>query len=172
MKATLFESKKYKKVSLNESQASLVIELASYFPLEFFETKHALVFYFLNEKIIAYTSVFEEKKINIYFRLFSSIALIEEIPILNIKNWIVDLLSLYETDTITKLSNSIFEKLIKKCAKKLLMDDSLDCLTDFVDNLIEKLSGTKDNLNFVSFAHLTLIQVLENISKVNKKLFS
>lgn len=153
---------------MNKTQARLVIKLASYFPLEFLETKHALIFYFFNEKITADDSDLEERKINVYFRLFSSMALIEQIPIVKIKSWLVSLLGLYETDSITKLSNSIFEKLIKKCAKKLLMDDSLECLTDFVDCLIEKLSTSMNNINFVSFAHLTLIQVLENISKVRR----
>ncbi len=65
---------------------------------------------------------------------------------------------------------------MKKCVKKLLIDDEkFSCLSSFVNTLVETLvaGDTKErNLNYVSFAHLTLIQILENISKVSRFYYS
>lgn len=81
----------------------------------------------------------------------------------------MNLLKYFEaTDQPAGFSNSIFDKLVKKCIRKLLIDDTFECLTGFVQHLLTKLAEPTENPVYLSFAHLALIQVLENISKIQE----
>jgi hypothetical protein len=162
----LFNGKKFSRLSLNASQSDLVQKLASYVSLEFIDTKQALVFYCLAEKM----SNEKNQKTAIYLKLFaSSMSILEAMPMKQIELWLNELLGDFRTADLG-LSNNIFDKLVKKCVKKLLIDDEkFSCLSSFVNALVETLvAGDTNDLNYVSFAHLTLIQILENISKVSR----
>ncbi len=167
LSSLLFSGKKFSKLSLNVKQSVLVQQLASYVPLEFIDTSQALVFYCLAEKM----KNDQNQKIKIYLRLFaSSMSVLEIMPMKQIELWLNELLDDFRTAELD-LSNDIFDKLVKKCVKKLLIDDEkFSCLTSFVDVLVQKIStdnAVELNLNYVSFSHLTLIQILENTSKVS-----
>ena len=140
-------------------------------PLEFLDTTPALVCYFLNEKVNdLVTNDITIQVFQVYFRLFAATNLIESVPIQKVELWLTSLLKLFEStshDTLLTHSKEIFEKLIKKCVKQMLMAESYDCLNSFVDNLLEIIPGQIGNLKFLAVAHLTIIQILENISKVN-----
>ena len=142
-------------------------------PLEFLDTTPALVCYFLNEKVNDSTDENTIKIFQVYFRLFAATNLIESVPIQKIELWLTSLLKLFEAshDTLLTHSKEIFEKLIKKCVKQMLMAESYDCLNSFVDNLLEIIPSHIGNLKFLAVAHLTIIQILENISKVKISIY-
>jgi hypothetical protein len=92
LQSTLFETKKPSKSSLNSTQCELVFELASRLPLDFLDTKHGLVFFFLCERM----ATTDHRKIDIYVRLSSSTALLELMPLAAVQHWLTSLLKFFE----------------------------------------------------------------------------
>jgi hypothetical protein len=92
----------------------------------------------LNERVdnVNVDSLSEKKLFNIYFNLFKT-NLTESIPIEKLETWLNYLFSLFETKetNILELSNEIFEKLIKKSVRQMLIHDSLNCLQTFVNKV-------------------------------------
>ena len=149
---------------MNDKQSKIIFRLSTYLPLDFIDTNHALIVFFLNEKICDK----QPNKLTTYIRLFATMNLLEIMPLNKAKAWLSDILSFFKTDNNAKLYQTLFDKLVKKCVRKLLIDETFECLQSFVDNLIKSLQvdGEIESLNYMSFGHLTLIQILENISKV------
>ncbi len=168
-----------------------MIQFADYLPVEHLDKNYALVLYLLNERVenINMDRLIEKKIYMLYFNLFQT-SLVESLSIVKLEVWLNYLFSLFESKKSSALeySNDIFEKLIKKCVRRMLINDSLDNMQKFVEKvrnftffrifyfnlyfnnfeskLFERIPLNSDNLNYQSVAHLTLIQILEKLSKV------
>ena len=112
--------------------------MTEFLPTEYLDTKYALIAYLLNERVDNFNidNIVQKKLFNVYFNIFQT-KLIESLPIGKLEIWLNYLFSLFETKETSLLSysNEIFEKLIKKCVRQMLIDESLDYLQTFVNNV-------------------------------------
>ena len=92
----------------------------------------------LNERVenINMDRLIEKKIYMLYFNLFQT-SLVESLSIVKLEVWLNYLFSLFESKKSSALeySNDIFEKLIKKCVRRMLINDSLDNMQKFVEKV-------------------------------------
>ena len=110
-------------------------------PVEYLDKTYALVLYLLNERVenIDVDRMIEKKIYILYFNLFQT-DLMESLSIAKLEVWLNYLFSLFESKKSSALeySNDIFEKLIKKCVRRMLINESLDNLHKFVEKVKKK----------------------------------
>lgn len=102
------------------------------------DTKYALIIYLLNERVDN-TNIecqHEKKIFQIYFNLFET-SLVESLPIVKLELWLNYLFGLFEAKDshLMSYSTEIFEKLIKKCVKQMLVNHSLESLQQFTNKV-------------------------------------
>lgn len=104
------------------------------------DTKYAFIIYLLNERVdnTNIDKQSEKKLFQIYFNLFQT-NLVQSLPIAKLEIWLNYLFGLFEDKEshLMSYSTEIFEKLISKCVKQMLVNRSLESLQHFTDKVLK-----------------------------------
>lgn len=114
--------------------------MTKFVPINYLTVEYAFLVYALNERVMNQKSRCELQmdSLRVYFLIFSD-DLVKSLSASRVEKWLSNLFDyLFErslSSSLATLSNQIFERIIKKCVKRLLAEPSLKPINTFIDTV-------------------------------------